>query len=69
MKKIIKILKVRTADINSFFLKISSLNRASRGKKNVKNLKKIDLSHTVGDIDLSSNQILDFLENFTQEKK
>ena len=39
--------KVRTADINPFFLKIASVNEASRGKKKGTNLKKIDLSRSV----------------------
>ncbi len=39
--------KVRTADINPFFLKIASINAASRGKKKGTNLKKIDLSRSV----------------------
>jgi site-specific DNA recombinase len=39
--------KVRTADVNPFFLKIASINAASRGKKKGTNLKKIDLSRSV----------------------
>ncbi len=39
--------KVRTADVNPFFLKIASVNAASRGKKKGTNLKKIDLSRSV----------------------
>jgi site-specific DNA recombinase len=39
--------KVRTADVNPFFLKIASINAVSRGKKKGTNLKKIDLSRSV----------------------
>ncbi len=39
--------KVRTADVNPFFLKIASINAASRGKKKGTNLKKLDLSRSV----------------------
>ena len=59
--------KVRTADVNPFFLKIASINEASRGKKKGTNLKKIDLSRSVNSIDLFSNQMLEFLAEFVEK--
>ena len=59
--------KVRTADLNPLFLKISSINSLSQRTKKRTNSKKMNLSGMVGDIDLSSNQMLDFLEYFIEE--
>ena len=59
--------KVRTADLNPLFIKISSINSLSQRTKKKTNSKKLNLSVMVGDIDLSSNQMLDFLEYFIEE--
>jgi hypothetical protein len=59
--------KVRTADLNPLFLKISSINSLSQRTKKRTNSKKLNLSGMVGGIDLISNHILDFLENFIEE--
>jgi len=48
-------------------LEIDKINSLSQRTKKRTNSKKMNLSGMVGDIDLSSNQMLDFLELFIKE--
>ncbi len=59
--------KVRTANVNPILNEISSVNRAYGGIKKWDKSKKLELSHIVSHIDLFSNQVLEFLDIFTNK--
>jgi hypothetical protein len=50
-------------------LEIASVNRGLRGEKQKDLTKKLVKSYMVGNIDLSSNQVFDFLQNFIAFKE
>ena len=58
--------KVRTADLNPLFIKISCINSLSQRTKKRTNSKKMNLSGMVGHIELSSNHLIEFLENISE---